>query len=505
MCQPSLPAARVTRRAGSPWPWALLVAVATIGGALGQMSAPPAACAAPERDERDAGNERDRQLSGSRANVVLMVVDDQGLDAGCYGNHEVRTPHLDRLAAAGTRFTHAFCTTASCSASRSVILTGLHNHANGQFGHAHAPHNFHTHAWVASLPALLGRAGYRTSSVGKLHVQPESVYSFDEYLNEGTQGARHPLALAENVRRFIERDDRRPFFVYVCPSDPHRQGQGFANQRAYAGYEPTVYDPATISAPRFLPDAPEVRAEWAEYYQAVTRADAALGGVLDALDATGHADDTLVVYLSDNGAPFPGSKTTLYEPGMRLPLVIRRPAEEGGSSAATVSSALVTWADLAPTVLEWTGARGPEYPLHGRSLLPILDDPEPVGWEEVYASHTFHEVTMYYPVRVIRTRRYKLMLNLAHGLPFPFASDLQASPTWQGTVARGDGWLGRRRVEAYVHRPRWELYDLEQDPDELVNLAADPAHAAVRDELAARLAEWQRATADPWLVKYEYE
>lgn len=435
-------------------------------------------------------------------NVVMIVVDDQGFEAGCYGNAVIQTPHLDALARQGTRFEYAFCTTSSCSASRSVILTGLENHANGQFGHMHGYNDFHTHKFVESLPVLLSRAGYRTCSIGKYHVQPERIYHFDVYANDGVMGGRSPVRMAENARRFIQRKDSRPFFLYFCTSDPHRSRHGFANGRDYPGIKPVVYDPDKIPVPHFLPDEPEVRAELAEYYQAVSRLDQGLGHLLRVIDETGHADDTLVIYLSDNGIPFPGAKTNLYEPGMRLPLVIRSPDQK---RPGLVSRAMVTWADLTPTILDYAHASGPSYKMHGRSMMPILDQESPDGWDEIYASHTFHEITMYYPMRVIRTRRYKYILNLAYPLDFPFASDLYASDTWQGVLRRKAKMYGSRTVEAYLHRPRNELYDLQADPHEVHNLAGDPQHAKVLAELQAKLKAWQQRTKDPWIVKYRYE
>ena len=416
-----------------------------------------------------------------RRNILMMVTDDQGLDAGCYGNPVLKTPNLDKLASEGTRFTWAFCTTSSCSASRSVILTGLYNHANGQYGHQHAYHNFHTFESVRSLPVLLHEAGYRTCSVGKFHVQPEAVYHFDVY--------------AKNAEAFLKDKDDRPFFLYVCPSEPHRTGKGFG-----AG-GPVKYDPKDVIVPPFLPDRPEVREDLAGYYQAVSRVDERLGRLMQLLKDTGHWDDTLVVYLSDNGMPFPGAKTTVYEPGIHLPLVVRSPGQKSG----VICNAMVTWADLTPTLLAYTGAKAPKYPLHGRSFVEVLEQADPAGWDEIYASHTFHEVTMYYPMRVIRTRRYKYVLNLAHGLPYPFASDLYDSLTWQGVLERKDTMLGGRTVEAYIHRPRHELYDLEKDPNELVNLADRPEHAATLAELQAKLRAWQQKTKDPWVVKYTHE
>ena len=126
------------------------------------------------------------------------------------------------------------------------------------------------------------------------------------------------------------------------------------------------------------------------------------------------------------------------------------------------------------------------------------------GWDTVFASHTFHEVTLYYPMRVVRTRRHKLIVNLASELPFPFALDLVKSPTWISATRAGGRTYGRRTLDAFLHRPRFELYDLEQDPDEVTNLAESPAHAELRDTLVSRLQEFQTATKDPWFHLWTY-
>jgi N-sulfoglucosamine sulfohydrolase len=440
----------------------------------------------------------DAPAKKSPRNVVLMVADDMGLDAGCYGNAVIKTPHLDALAAAGTRFTHAFCTTASCSPSRSVLLTGLQNHANGQYGLQHSVHNFGSYSTIRSLPVLLAEAGYRTCSIGKLHVQPAETYRFEKFANEGAQAGRSSVRMAENAEAFIRESDDRPFFIYYCSTDPHRT---FANNKSYPGVTPVKYDPQQVIVPDFLPDQPEVRAELAEYYEAISRLDQGVGRMVQALKNTGHWDDTLVIFLSDNGMPFPGAKTTLYESGTRLPLIVRSP----GQKPEQVTNAMVTWADITPTILAYAGATGPKYKLHGRSVLPVLEQASSEGWDQVFGSHTFHEVTMYYPMRSIRTRKYHCILNIAHELSYPFASDLWESAMWQGVLRRGDSQLGVRKTETFLHRPRYELYDIEQDPSEARNLANSPEHAEILAKFQRELREWQAETKDPWLVKYEHE
>jgi N-sulfoglucosamine sulfohydrolase len=208
-----------------------------------------------------------------------------------------------------------------------------------------------------------------------------------------------------------------------------------------------------------------------------------------------------VIFLSDNGIPFPGAKTTVYDAGLHLPLIVHKP---GQKKQGIVNKALVSWVDVLPTILDWAGVKVPPK-LAGRSLLPILEQEAPKGWDEVYASHTFHEVTMYYPMRSLRTRTHRYIRNLAHRLDFPFASDLYHSASWQGMLKNGGKMLGQRTVEQYLHRPAEELYDLEKDPHELKNLAGDSAHAETLAALRKKLRTWQEKTGDPWTVKYRYE
>lgn len=422
-------------------------------------------------------------------NVVLYVADDQGMDdAGCYGNPVVRTPGLDALARDGVRFTYAFCTTASCSPSRSVILTGLHNHATGQYGLAHGYNHFVSFSDVKSLPVLLREAGYRTACAGKFHVEPESAYRFEEYIKGDA-----PAQMADQCKPVIAGSDGRPFFLYFCTTEPHRP---FRREGS------TPVDPQDVAVPPYLPDIPECREELAAYYGSIERCDSGLLRLIEILKETGRWDDTLVVYVSDNGAPFPGAKTTLYDPGTRLPCVVRNPF---GKRQGYVCNAMVTWADVTPTILDFAGLPSDPDAFHGRSFLGAFEEERPAGWDEVYGSHTFHEVTMYYPMRSIRTRRYKLIWNLAHPLEYPFARDLWESKTWQAALQRGTQDYGKRTVSAYLHRPQFELYDLDEDPHEVQNLADDVRHGETLQDLKGKLKRFQERTKDPWVLKWDRE
>jgi N-sulfoglucosamine sulfohydrolase len=458
--------------------------------------------------------------TGYRPNIVLIVSDDHGREAlGCYGNPVVSTPNLDGLAAEGIRFTNSFCTTASCAASRSVILTGLYNHTNGTFGHTHGVHHFACYDDVVTLPAMLHEGGYRTGRAGKKHYAPESLFPFRWHCPEGH--GRDDVAMAEACREFVEGEN--PFFLYWCSFDPHRarfvedpplRPNNFGNPaQSFPGDEEQPFSEDEVLVPPFLSDTPEVRAEIAQYYQSIARLDRGIGRLIEILRETGQYENTVILYISDNGAAFPEAKTTLYEPGMCLPCIVRSPLHGNPlpSCAGIANDALVTWADITPTVLDFAGLyTDPEQfhdaVFHGASFKGILDQESPQDWrDEVYAAHTFHEITNYYPMRVLRTKRYKFIWNVAWKLDYSFASDLWYSASWQAVVRDGVDTFGARSVDAYLHRPRFELYDVEQDPDEVVNLADNAAFASMVEEFCAKIRRFQRETQDPWEHKWIYE
>ena len=286
--------------------------------------------------------------------------------------------------------------------------------------------------------------------------------------------------------------------------------------------------------PEFLPDTPACRSELAQYLQSVSRFDAGIGEMMTILDELGIAENTLVIVTSDHGMAFPGAKTTCYEPGLAVPFIVRWPGQVPADATCDIP---ISHVDLTPSLIdvalrsaESPTAASPESPnnsnntnndndsatqrptpidlskLHGVSRVDVWRGEAPEADSTLYASHTFHEVTMYYPMRVVREERFKLIWNLAHGLPYPFASDLYEAATWQDALQRGPEFLyGKRTVDAYVHRPAFELYDLQADPHESVNLAEHPAYLEELERLKAKLQAFQKQTRDPWELKWRYE
>ena len=423
-----------------------------------------------------------------RKNVLLLIADDWSPIAGCYGNDVVRMPNVDALAARGTVFSNAFCTTPSCAASRANILTGRYSHTHGQYGHSHGIHNFRTHTSMRSLPAILGESGIATGYLGKLHVEPESVYPWDF---ASPENSRNVKALADEASRFFSEIGDRPFYLHIGYADPHRD---FFNYLHHPGVEPVSYSPAEVVVPDFLPDIAAVRAEIAEYYQALSRLDTGIGMAVEALEKAGRVEDTLIVVMSDHGMPFPGAKASSFDSGHRCPLIVIRP-----DAQACGCDGLVNWCSIMPTVLDWCGVEAPE-DLPERSLLPILDVANPEGWDETFFSHSFHEVTNYFPYRVLRGRRYKYVRNLYPELEVPLPSDLWASTTWQSVLDNGLEMLGKRPTRSFLHREAEELFDIENDPLETHNLIEDPALAGVADEMRQKVRNFRIDTKDPWCL-----
>ena len=424
-------------------------------------------------------------------NFLIVLADDLGLrNVGAYGAADARTPRMDRLAAEGRRFDRAFVPTAMCSPSRAAIYTGLYPHRNGLH-----PNHGSAKADVESLPHYLAPLGYRTAVAGKTHVAPMERFPF-AWID------RTP----EAVTAFLDEDPEHPFLLVISQNAPHtpwHDGAGF--------------DPAQLSVPAHLIDTPELRAARAKYLSSVEASDHELGSYLDLIEARGLRESTLVIFLSDHGASFPFAKWTLYDAGLRVPMIVRWP---GHVLPGTTSDAMVSSVDLLPTLVEIAGGEPPRT-IDGESLLPLLHGERRTHRRLVFGAHTSRGVSNApdaYGIRSVRSERFHYIRNLHPNAEF--TNNITEGPKllgvialwtttgrWQGTgvpafwrswqeLAEGDTAIAAR-VRHYQHRPAEELYELREDPAELGNLADDPAHAAALLGMRARLDEWMASQGDP--------
>jgi arylsulfatase A-like enzyme len=417
-------------------------------------------------------------------NIVLFIADDFSWhDSEPYGATDVRTPNMTALAQEGMRFDRAIAAAPTCTPSRSAIFTGLFPYRNG----AHPNHSWIKEG-IKTLPDYFHDLGYRVVIAGKTHIGPREEFAF-EYLkgsNFMPKGKKHVLWTELDTGKvetlLAEHDKAKPLCLLVCTHSPH-----------VFWMDNDGYDPAKIKVPPYLLDTPETRQMRAKYYTEVTHMDAQLGEVMGSMKSHGYVDNTLLIFTADQGAQWPMSKWTLYDAGIRAPLIVRWP---GKAKTASTSGALVSLIDLLPTMLEAAGGT-PSKDLDAKSFLGVIQGETETHRDATFSLNTGDKDMNRSPARAVRTAKYKYILNLlpqdifkTHITDAGGEDGLFYWRSWEKLAAGGDAHA-KEVIERYRHHPAEELYDVEADPYELKNLAADPAHAQTLEELRQKLKEWR--------------
>ena len=448
--------------------------------------------------------------AANQPNILFILTEDNSSQLSFNGTPGIQTPNIDAIAKSGMYFNNAFVAYPVCSPSKACIYTGLHNHASGILNNTL---NFHKPAAEltpqernnplyknnrvkAGLPTLVERlhaAGYYQGVTSKLHVAPNEKFPYDEFIKPTGSNV---------VAGFIQRATKagKPWQLFYNIGNSHRP---FPN----SDQEKIRVQPSEVKLPACLADTPVVRQDWAEYLAAIEEADAQVGGGLAALRASGQETNTIIVYLGDHGPAFPHGKMTLYDLGLRTPLVIRAP----GMAAGVRNDALVSELDLTPTLLDLLGL-APLPKVHGFSLKPLLEGKTAAkGHQYIFAEISDRGVLPNNGMqeRSVCDGRWHLIYRE------------KISPAWRQVQADSKDWKvwGNRTYaetvkqkeklpEAYrilaeldpqslggtVHAI--ELYDLKADPDEMRNLADDAKCQPELNRLYTALRQWAKDTQD---------
>jgi len=413
----------------------------------------------------------------TQPNIVFIIADDISWnDFGCYGNEDVMTPNIDRLAAEGLKFNNVFLTASSCSPSRTSIISGRYPHNTGA-AELHTPLPAH----LTVFPEELKDAGYFTAASGKWHMGEAAKRAFDTLTitNFGPGGEKHWL----NMLR--ERPAGKPFFLWLASIDAHR---GWS-----ADTIPNPHDPSTLEVPVGTADMPATKKDLASYYNEVKRFDRYVGLVHDELERQGVASNTLVIVCADNGRPFPRAKTRVIDAGMKTPFIAWWP--DGIDQPGSEVDALVSIIDLAPTLTSLAGLEPDKY-FQGRSFENLFSEPDATFRNYVFSEHNWHDYEAY--ERMVRSKDYLYIYNGRPQLANQGPADAVTSPSMMDILGQVEkGGLDEAMMDVIrVPRPPRELYLVKEDPYQLENVAEVPAYKGIMDEMEDVLARWQEATAD---------
>lgn len=417
--------------------------------------------------------------SRKKPNILILLADDLAWnDVGCYGNKEIRTPNIDAFTKEGMKFNLAFTATAMCSPTRQQLYTGLFPVRNGAY-----PNHSRVKPGTKSIVHHMRDMDYRVALVGKGHIGPQQSFPFDR---------------PKDALKYFS-DKSSPFCMIFASHHPHPKWPKIDG-----------YDPAKITVPSFMVDNPETRQALCRYYTAVTKFDTEVGEYLAMLKRAGVADNTIVIVTSEQGPDFPFGKWTCYDYGLRTSFMVRWP---GVVKPGSETDAMIQYVDVVPTLIEAAGRNPDKFEtgrkgapgtfgerFDGRSFLSVLRGKATEHNELVYGIHTTKGIIagQPYPVRSVRDRRYKLILNLAPDTTFQnIVTEKNYEGYWDSWVR--DAPTDKRAAaltKRYQHRPAVEFFDVVNDPFEEKNLANQAEQKDRIQQMRKSLHAWMAQQGD---------
>lgn len=448
---------------------------------LGIMAASPlTTMLAVQSNAEKLPKERDINM---KPNILLIHCHDLGQYLQCYGVPTVQTPNLDQFAAEGVLFERAFCTAPQCSPSRASMFTGRYPHNNGMMGLAHANFAWNMHPDEIHLGQHLKTAGYRTAGVGVLH-ETNSGWQRCGLDSYDPQVFVEP-AVDKALERLEELSDNQdaPFYMQVGFIEPHRLPQ--PDRTKDMGFLVPGIEPDSekgIWVPGYLDDTSGTLEELAELQGLIRFLDTHVGRLLDGVDKLGLRDNTMVLFVTDHGVAMPRAKCSLYDPGLEITLMLRFPSRDGWHGGKRIKH-MISNMDMLPSLMELIGVPVPAN-VQGISFAPLLDGKEYIPRDTLFGEITYHDY--YDPRRCIRTEKWKLIANFTAAPSF-----MDPSQSWR---PRADTVTPANH--AHANHTHFELYDLENDPWEQVNLVEDDSYKEIRDTLMQQLFRHMHDTED---------
>ena len=426
-----------------------------------------------------------------RPNLLIVMADDCTYkDLSLYGGQNAKTPNIDKLAAEGVVFDRAYLASAMCQPCRAELYTGLYPMRNGcAWNHSASRSD------ITGMPHHLKNMGYRVGLAGKVHVKPAKTFPFEKVGGFDPNCVRNPTRPHDtrHIKRFMADNKDQPFCLVIALVEPHVP---------WVMGDPSQYPPRLLELPPNIADTPRTREDFARYLAEITYMDAQVGEILDVLNSTEKADDTLVIFTSEQGCQFPGCKWTNFDTGLHTAMIARWP---GRIAKGKRTAAMVQYADVLPTLVEAAGGKTSDHDYDGTSFLPVLLGENNAHRKYVYGMHNNIPEGPAYPIRTVTDGKYRYIRNLTpdeiyiekHLMGWTGKGELN-NPYWATWIR--DAWNNERTynlVKRYMHRPPEQLYHTAEDPYELNNLANDPSLAQVKAKLSAELDRWMKSQNDP--------
>ena len=427
-----------------------------------------------------------KQMVESRPNIVIIMADDlDSRQLSCYGGKNIQTKNIDALAAEGMKFDQMICSEAMCVPTRASLFTGLYPMHHGSFQNHKPVYD----TGIKSVCQYLNQQNYTVALTGKDHsTKPTSVFPFEIIKGfEPNCVSKTDDYQLEDVRNFINRKNASPFCLFIMSINPHSP---------WTVGDPSEFDPDKVILPPHMVDTKTVRNLYCKYLAEIRQLDNQVGDVRKLLKETGQDQNTVFIFLGEQGPQFPGGKWTLYDNGQKSSMIVKWP---GVVEQNAKTNAIVQYEDITPTLIAIAGGK-PIANLDGRSFLDVLTKKSSSHRTEAFGIHNNIPEGTPYPMRSIRDSHYKLVMNLTPDKPYynRFMMDpANKNSYWNEWVLKAEtSPVAKKLIDRIITKPPLEFYDIQKDPNEMNNLATSKAYQKLVKQYESKLKSWMKQQGD---------